>query len=110
MNKTTLRDKQKATSKHYAEQFPIFKKGVTGGTIFNDKPKLKGGRPKSGRAEMRAWVSNSTIATLKLIRENHGISEGVMIEMMMSICEPTPSWAAFATAPKGSAKMELKRK
>jgi hypothetical protein len=87
MLKPTLKDKQAATHKHFAQQFPLFKKGVTGKSLDANPPKKKTGRPKSGRRQLVIWISDEAYTYLHMMRDQGGYSPGVLVEMMISLTQ-----------------------
>ena len=95
MKTPTLRQKQLATQKHFAEQFPLFKKGVTGSTIFatptkkvprksQAKPNAKIGRPKTGRTQITVWLDQKAVDWLRMMQASEGYAPGVLIEMLIA--------------------------
>lgn len=107
---TSLKAKQKAQMQHHAEQFPLFKKGVTGSTIFAVKKKNVGGRPRTGKKQLAVWLSIENIEILKRIEIARGIKPGIMVEMLMSMCEPVLGWKSVSdeNAPLAMAKLSGK--
>lgn len=106
MKPKSLKEKQSATGKFWAEQKPLFSKGVTGSLIFSDKPKNKGGRPPSGRGKLEIWIADSARETMRMLQRERGITPGVFVEMLMSLAEPAGGWSTWQT---GKALAQIKQ-
>lgn len=82
----SLKQKQAEAKKFRAEQYvlltPEGKKAASG---VKEKRNL-GGRPSSGRVSLPIWIGRDWAAVLAAWSQMLGVSEGIAVEMMLSVC------------------------